>query len=1113
MNEREQLEQAIANLEAQKDGLDDTVVDAALLALRRKLSLLIAEEKEGNKETSVSLRGGELKVVTVMFADISGFTALSEKLDPESVRNLMNDCFERLVPIIGKYQGNVDKFIGDEIMALFGAPVTHEKDPERALLAALEMIEALERFNVERGLGLGMHFGINTGRVVAGLVGSVSRQEYSVMGDAVNLAARLKEAAKRGQILVGPDTHRVTSHLFRFENFEPIRLKGKSEPVRPYRLLTLRFRQEDRPRSGEDPSVGAPLVGRDEELASLQQCVDNLLEGKGGIVAIVGEAGLGKTRLVEELRGYPAGGSPKPALLWLEGRTLSFVRTIGYRPFQEMIRRYAGITEEKGESGTWERLERTVSALFPGETAEILPYLASLISMEVKDPYRERVRYLDGEGMKHRVFLACRRFFARVAEMQPLILLFEDLHWVDESSALLLEHLLPLAATSRLLIVGTARPERGTPATRLREVALNDYASSFLEVRLAPLPPSESARMVEHLLGNKRIPSPVQEMLLQRGEGNPFFLEEIVNVLVRTPHRMPDRTDAQSTDTVELQAFVIPHSIQGVVMARVDRLSEKVRDILKTASVIGRSFFYQVLAAVVRADRDLDRHLADLESVELIHRNSRSADMEYLFKHALAQQVTYESILMQTRRELHASVGRALENLYAHRLEEMYSLLAKHFAQAEQWDKARDYLLKAGDQSLLVAADAEALAHYEQAMDAYTRGSGSDRDPLQRASLERKMGEVLFRRGDHTRAAEHLHRSLYELGSPLPASRRGVKSAIVGELGKQMLRRLLPKFMFKKPLGPVSPEVEEELRIYEVLGWIDAFSDYEHLFLVALRALNVSEKNGYEYGISKGFTALGTICDLGPFFRLARLYHSRSVAIAEEIRHPAALGLARTGMAFHEICRADWNAAIHQGRAAGEAHNITGDLHGWGYASYMAAVALVYRGDLQEAIALCDDIVRLGREGADRQVDSWGLATRGFALRIAGRIDEAVPSLQEALATANAIDDHVVRIWSLAEMARCLVSRDESDEALKAIEESRRIYEERKNLRFIWVTFHGAEAEVFLHLAAKDEGPSRSDWLKKARRACSEALKQGKAYAAAMPDARQLQSTFRLLRS
>ncbi len=1089
MNEREQLEQAIASLEAQREGLDDAVVNAALLGLRRKLSLLTAEEKERDKDSSVSLRGGELKVVTVMFADISGFTALSEKLDPESVRNLMNDCFERLVPIIGKYQGNVDKFIGDEIMALFGAPVTHEKDPERALLAALEMIEALARFNIERGLNVGMHFGINTGRVVAGLVGSVSRQEYSVMGDAVNLAARLKEAAKRGQILVGPDTHRLTSHLFRFESFEPIRLKGKSEPVRPYLLLALRTRRDDRPGSGKDLSMWAPLVGRDDELASLRKCVDNLLEGKGGIVAVVGEAGLGKTRLVEEVRGYPADGTRKPVLLWLEGRTLSFVRTIGYRPFREMIRRYAGIAEEDDESGAWEKLERTVSDLFPADTADILPYLASLLSMEVRDPYRERVRYLDGDGMKHRVFLACRRFFAKLAELQPLILLFEDLHWVDESSALLLEHLLPLAETSRLLIVGTARPERGTPATRLREVALTDFSDTFTEIRLAPLPPTQSAHMVEHLLGAKRIPPPVQEMLLQRGEGNPFFLEEIVNVLVRTPKRMSDRVDAQSMDTVELETFVIPHTIQGVVMARVDRLSEEVREILKTASVIGRSFLYHVLAAVVRADRELDRHLSDLETVELIRRNARSADMEYLFKHALAQQVTYESILMQKRRELHAAVGEALERLFAHRLEEMYSLLAKHFAQAEQWDKAREYLLKAGDQSLLIAADAEALAHYEQAMDAYTRGSGMDWDPLHRASLERKMGEALFRRGEHTRAAEHLHRSLAYLSSPLPVSRRGVKSAIVGELGKQLLRRLLPKFLFKQPKGPVSPEVEEELRIYEVMGWIDAFSDYEHLFLVALRALNVSERNGYAYGIAKGFTALGTIGDLGPVFKLAKLYHSRSVAIAEEIGHPAALGLSLTGMAFHEICRAAWETAIHHGRSAAEAHNRTGDLHGWGYASYMVAVARAYRGDLQDAIALCDEIVRLGKEGADRQVESWGLATRGFALRLAGHVDGAMPSLREALTSANAIDDHVVRIWSLAELARCRVRRNESDAALEAIGESRGIYEEHKNLRFIWVTFHGAEAEVLLHLAEKVEGPSRAEWLKKARRACSAALK------------------------
>lgn len=1112
MTEREQLEQAIANLEAQREGLDDAVVDAALLALRRKLALLIAEEAEDSKATSVSLRGGELKVVTVMFADISGFTALSEKLEPESVRNLMNDCFERLVPIIAKYQGTVDKFIGDEIMALFGAPVTHEKDPERALLAALEMIEALAEFNTQRSLSLGMHFGINTGRVVAGLVGSVARQEYSVMGDAVNLAARLKDAAKRGQILVGPDTHRLTSHLFRFESFEPIRLKGKSEPVRPYRLTAVKYDPDERTGGRKETSPAPPLVGRNDELTLLKKCVDDLIGGKGGIVAVVGEAGLGKTRLVEELRTYRSGDGLRPSLLWLEGRTLSFVRTIGYRPFQEMLRQYAGIGEEEGESSAWRRLERAVSDLFHDETAEILPYLAGLLSMEVRDPYLERVRYLDGEGMKHRVFLACRRFFSKLAELNPLILLLEDLHWVDESSALLLEHLLPLVESSRLLIVGTARPERGTPAAGLRHFALNNYADHFTEIRLAPLPATYCGQMVENLLEGKYIPASLREMILRRGEGNPFFLEEIVNVLVRPPGRTSERADSRALDTVEMEAFVIPHTIQGVVMARVDQLDEEVRDVLKTASVIGRSFLYQVLAAVLRADRGLDRRLADLESADLIRRNPRSSDGEYVFKHALAQQVTYESILLQERRQLHARVGEALEKIFADRPEELYSLLAKHFAQAEQWDKAREYLLKAGDQALFIAADAEALAHYGQAMDAYARGSGAEWDPLHRASLERKMGEALFRRGEHMRAAEYLHRSLAGLGSPLPVSRRGVKSAIAAELGKQLLRRLLPRILFKRPGASVSPEVEEELRIYEVIGWIDAFSDYEHLFLVALRALNVSEKNGYAYGIAKGFTALGTISDLGPVFKLARLYHGRSLAIAEEIDHPGALGLARTGMAFHEICRADWDKAVRFGLSAADVHNRTGDLHGWGYASYMAAVALAYRGDLEDAFRMCNEIARLGREGADRQVETWGLATAGFALRLADRIDEAVPMLREALASANAIDDHVVRIWSQAELARCHVRLGDSDGALKAIEESRAIYEEHRNLRFIWVTFHGAEAEVFLHLAERDKGSSGVGWLKKGRRACTEALKQGKAYRAAMPEAVHLRSAYKRLR-
>ncbi len=298
MNEREQLEQAIRALEAQRAILGDAVVKAGLGPMRRQLAEL-------EKGAAPTLKG-ERKLVTVMFADISGFTALAETMDPEAVRDMMNDCFERLAPVVQKYGGTVDKFIGDEIMALFGAPVAHENDPGRALRTALEMVETLAEFNAERGTELELHFGINTGTVIAGGLGTYERQEYTVMGDTVNVASRLGDVSERGEILVGPDTYRLSAPLFEFETMEPVRVKGKAEPLPVYRLLAAKaIPGKMRGIAG----LESPLVGREAEFHALQEAIERLQTGTGGIVTLVGEAGLGKSRLVAEIRGNAAAAS------------------------------------------------------------------------------------------------------------------------------------------------------------------------------------------------------------------------------------------------------------------------------------------------------------------------------------------------------------------------------------------------------------------------------------------------------------------------------------------------------------------------------------------------------------------------------------------------------------------------------------------------------------------------------------------------------------------------------------------------------------------------------------------------------------------------------------
>ena len=450
MSERGQLEQAIAALETQRAILGDVVVDAALSSMRQQLAELeLAERKP------VPALEGERKLVTIMFADISGFTALAETMDPEAVRDLINACFDHLVPVIEKYEGTVDKFVGDAIVALFGAPVAHENDPERALRTALEMKGELAAFNASCHTDLGLHFGINTGLVIAGGIGSEGRQEYSVMGDAVNVASRLEEVSERGAILVGPDTYRLTAPLFEFETLELIQVKGKAEPVAIYRLLTSKVV------SGKVRGIvglESPLVGRQAEFCALQDAVERLRAGVGGIVTIVGEAGIGKSRLVAELRR----GAVTSPLQWLEGRCLSYGTSIAYLLWLDALRSVLGMSVEDPPLVVRDTLRQWVQTLCPDHLDDVYPYLGRLMSLPLEEEDESALQNLEGEALKMGTFRAVETLIECAANDRPLIIVCEDLHWADPTSMELLERLLALTDRAPLLILCIFRPETDT---------------------------------------------------------------------------------------------------------------------------------------------------------------------------------------------------------------------------------------------------------------------------------------------------------------------------------------------------------------------------------------------------------------------------------------------------------------------------------------------------------------------------------------------------------------------------------------------------------------------------------------------------------------------------
>ncbi len=735
-DDKGQLERAIAALEAQRDTLGDAVVDIALAPLRERLGASMHPAPASSLE-------GERKLVTVMFADLSGFTALSEALDPEQVRGIVNRCFDELVPIVERYGGTVDKFIGDEIMALFGAPLAHENDAERALRAALEMMPAMATIDAADGMSLGMHIGVNSGTVVTGGLGSAGREQYSVMGDTVNLAARLAEAAHDGEILVGPTTRRLTSLLFDFAALPPMTLKGKAEPVTVARL------DGARPGAGRVRGIAglvSPLVGRDAELGELVAAVHGLAAGGGGVVAVTGEPGMGKSRLVAEARQRTDAEAT-----WIEGRAQSYSENMSYWMARSLLFGFIGAGPDAPPAALDSALRAALAPLF-GRTdayADVYPYLARLCDLALDEAMGGRLARFSPEALRSNMQRAFADLVRALCARGPLVLVWEDLHWADPSSLELLETLIPITTQAPLLLVLAFRPQEGAALAwyeRARESAATKAPLARARtLALAALTESDSGQLVENLLSVENLPSATRRTILSKAEGNPFFLEELLRSLIDAGLLLVEGDRVVATSTIE--DLDVPDTLQGVIAARIDRLPAADKRTLQTAAVIGRVFQEPVLAWLVEREgvcRRLAAHLAELQRRELVRRRSAQ---ELIFKHAITQDVTYHSLLVSRREELHLVTAQAIEALFPDQHAELSGTLAHHFERAGEPAQALEYYIVAAERAAATYSNAEAITYYHAALKA-AEAAGLHAT----AGLREGLGDLLAITGQHVQA-------------------------------------------------------------------------------------------------------------------------------------------------------------------------------------------------------------------------------------------------------------------------------------------------------------------------------------------------------------------------
>ncbi len=1121
MEERENLEKAIQGLESQREQIGDAAVDAALEVLKRRLVELAAPPPD-HEAGSSSAHGAERRVVTVLFCDVAGSTKLAEGMDPEAWTGIMKAAFDYLIEPVERYGGTVARLMGDAILAFFGAPTAHEDDPQRAVLAGLAIVKGIssfrEKLRRERGIDFNVRVGINTGLVVVGDVGSETAGEYTAMGDAVNLAARMEQTAAPGTVQITHATYSLIAPLFEFEHLGGIPVKGKREDVVAYRVLAQKT-EPGRLRGLSEQGISSPLVGRQNEFESARHVLNQLAEGQGAILAVLGEAGIGKSRLIDELRtsiqnnpaqlNQPDHSSEQ--ITWLEGPTLSYSQTISYWPFQQILRQYAGINDEDAESTALRKLEVKIEALFPEETGEILPYLASLLALELNGEYAERVIYLDGEALGSQIYRASRRFFQRLAERSPLVLLFDDLHWMDASSASLLEHLLPLVERVPLLFCGLSRPDQEAPAARLLEVAAQQYGDHLTVIELAPLSTDDSRHLVQNLLEIDGLPEGSRKMILDKADGNPFYLEEIVRELIEDKALVRDLSTGRWQATQRITNVHVPDTIQGLLIARIDRLDENLKHVLRRAAVIGRAFLYRILSAIVEVDHQLEQELDQLQNIELIQEVQRLPELEYIFKHALAQEAAYEGILIEERKAVHGRVGAVIERLMADRLDEFYGLLAYHYSAAEQWEQAQEYLFKAGDQAGRMAADAEALALYRQAMEAYSLVRGDDWDPIERARLERKIGEAFYRLGDFGQARAYLERSLSLLGEDLPTSRWGVRTAIAQALFIQAGHRIFPGWFVKPMSDAPNPVAEELFYATNALGWIEGVVDVERFFLISIRMLNASEKRGFAYGSTYLASSMSVAVELMGWTSLVDRYFNLAYEYARHVDPHRPIFQLDWSQAFHHNINADWEKSLQFAQRAVEIAKSSGDLRSWGSGIDMSAWAYSSQGILARAREYSQELIEVAEEASDLQLLCWGLLGVGVTKKRLGLINEAMSDLKKAIDVSEEVPDYHTQVAASGWLGRCYVASGELDDALSVLETSQEILSASGVIIEKAILGNGF-SETYLAAAERSTGGERREWLNKAKHSCRDTLQAAKRYRPPLFDAQLFQGRYEWLR-
>lgn len=678
---------------------DDTLVD---LARPRTYTPRFLVDKILSTRSAIE---GERKLITVLFADVVNYTSIAEKLDPEEVHTIMDACFKLLMRQVHRFEGTITQFTGDGAMALFGAPVAHENHAQRGCYAALSIQDAVrsfaEKLRNEQQVDFRMRVGINSGLVIVGSIGDDLHMDYTALGDTTNLASRLEAMAPPGSILVSKDTYKLAREFFRFVPIGTITVKGKEKPLEAFELAGS---SEVETRIGAAAARGLTrFVGREQELGILLRAFENAGSGTGQVIGLVGEAGVGKSRLLLEFRATLAGSDHA----FLEGWCLHFGSAMPYLPILDILRSFFDIKEGAGEYSIKTEVAERVARL-DNSLGHVVPPIQELFSLTVEDDLYLK---LPLKQKREKTFEAVRDILMRESQEQPLVLAIEDLQWIDKTSEEVLTYLIGFVSSARILLILLYRPEHSHPwANR----------SYFSRIGLDHLPQTARNEMVESLLESREVSSDIVDLVTRRAGGNPLFMEELTFTLMENGYI--EKSDSGYGLSKKVSEIQVPDTIQGIISARMDRLDERLKRTMQIASVIGRNFAYSILSKLFGSEEDLKNCLLELQGLEFIYEKSLFPELEYVFKHALVQEVAYNSLLLRRRKEIHAQIAGAIESLYQDRAEEFYEMLAYHYSKSEHAEQAYRYFKLSGIKATKNSALWEAFRAYHEAWELLAKG-------------------------------------------------------------------------------------------------------------------------------------------------------------------------------------------------------------------------------------------------------------------------------------------------------------------------------------------------------------------------------------------------------